>query len=226
VTSQPPPGYFPQDLPTPSHGTRMPVPTPPNGGRGPRAVVVIAAVAGLVAGAALVGGAWLLFGNNGGSSTPISAPEKLDDYYQFANVPRLRGKDEEPVTRQRDWDRRSSERLSASRDGAGAVVQRYSDDELENMFSLEAVRSPNPSTLYVAYTDPKVLGVDKPLEEVLTFGAVSCGVRNQTDATTVTIRCERTDADLTVAIASVNGNLLENPRDVARLVDTAWSQLT
>jgi hypothetical protein len=204
----------------------MPVPTPPNGGGRYRAIAVLAGVAGLVVGAVLMGGAWLLFGNNGASSSPISAPARIGDHYQFADVPTLRGKGQDTVTRQRNWDGKSSEALSASRDGAGAVVQQYSDKNLENMFWLEAVRSPSPPGLYVPYSDPEVLGLDKPTEEVLTFGEVSCAVRNQPDGTTFVMRCERTSGDLTVAVTHVSGDLLENPRDVATMVDDAWSQLT
>jgi hypothetical protein len=203
----------------------MPVPTPPNGGGRRRATAVISGLVGLVVGAAVVGGAWLLFGNNGASSSPISAPARIGDHYRFADVPRLRGKDQDTVTRQRNWDTRSSVALSASRDGAGAVVQQYADGELENMFALEAVRSPSPPALYVPYTDPEVLGTDKPVEEVLAFGDVSCAVRNLPDGNPVVLRCERNDDDLTVAITHATGDLMENPRDVAALVDDAWSQL-
>jgi hypothetical protein len=173
----------------------------------------------------MVGGAWLLFDNDGSSSAPVSAPARIGDHYRFADVPALRGRSQDVITRQRNWDARSSARLSASRNGAGAVVQQYSTEDLEDSFALEAVRSPSPAALYVAYTDPEVLRVEKPLEEVLTFGDVSCAVRNPTDGTTVVLRCERTDDDLTVAITHVTGDLLENPRDVAARVDDAWAQL-
>jgi xanthosine utilization system XapX-like protein len=204
----------------------MPVPAPPNGGGRHRAIAVVAGIAGLVVGAAVVGGAWLLFGNNGSSSSPISAPARLGEHYRFADVPALRGEDQTSVTRQRNWDHKSSEQLSTSHDGAGAVVQQYADKDLENMFALEAVRSPSPPALYVPYTDPKDLGTDKPMEEVLTFGDVSCAVRNLTEGTPSVMRCERTDGALTVAITHVGGDLAEHPRDVATLVDEAWSQLT
>jgi hypothetical protein len=129
------------------------------------------------------------------------------------------------VDRQAKWDRESSTRLSASRDGAGAVVQRYANVDLESMFSLEVVRSPSPSPQYVSYSDAEYLGLDKPLDEMLEFGSVSCVVRNDTSGQTFVINCQRTSGDLTVSVTQVNGDLNEKPKAVADLVNEAWSQL-
>jgi hypothetical protein len=204
----------------------MPVPAPPNGRGNGRAIALVAGLAGLAVGAAVVGGAWLLFGNDGGSSTPISAPERVGDYLRFADlrINRENDKAKSTVDARADADRRSSEQLSAANDDAGAFVQQYSDEELENGFSLDVVRAPSPG-LYVPYTNPEYLGVEKPIEEVLEFGDVSCAVRNQTSGDTFVSLCLRSDGDLSVTISHLNGDLLQKPEQVAALVDKAWAQL-
>ena len=191
--------------------------------------MVVAAVVGLVVGAGLTGGAWLLFGDGGGgSSAAVAAPARLGDYYRFPDLPKVREDDDmgSIVDRQTRWDREGSTRLSASRDGAGAVVQRYASEDLESMFSLEVVRSPSPSPQYVPYSDPEDLGLDKPLDELLEFGPVSCVVRNDPSGQTHVTNCQRTSDDLTVTVAQTNGDLGENPEAVADLVNEAWSQLS
>jgi hypothetical protein len=122
--------------------------------------MIVAVIVGLVAGSALASGAWLLFGNDGASSSPIAAPERIGDYVQQADAkPNREHEQGREIGRQRDdWDRRSSERLSESHDGAGAVVQTYADDDLRNFFALEAVRAPVAFPPYVPYTDPRRWG--------------------------------------------------------------------
>ena len=217
-----------EEVPTPPHGTRMPAPTPPNGRANGRAIAVVAGIVGLAVGAAVVGGAWLLFGNDGGgSSSPISAPEQVGDYYRFAAVPQMRGNaDHKKVAdAHADADRHSSERLSAANGGAGAVVQEYTNEEFENGFALEAVRAPSPFPQYVPYSDPEYLGLDKPLEEVREFGDVACAIRNLTSGESVVTNCLRTDGGLTVTISHVTGDLAEQPEKVAELVDEVWTRL-
>lgn len=193
---------------------------------------IVGAVVGLVAGAGLASGAWLLFGPDGGaiggSSAEVSAPARLGDYYQFSDLPKVReggGDLTEMVDRQARWDQESSTRLSTSRDGAGAVVQRYASEDLESMFSLEVVRSPSPSPQYVSYSDPEDLGLDKPLDEVIEFEEVSCAVRNDPSGQSFVTNCQRTRGNLTVTVAQVNGDLNEKPEAVAELVNEAWSQV-
>lgn len=229
MSSPHPPSGVPNDLPTPSHGTRMPVPTRPNGrgtGRAVAMVAVVAGIAGLAVGAAVVGGAWLLFGNDGGSSAPVSAPSRIGDYYRFSEVPKLKkdndGKD--VAAMRSDWDRRSSELLSAAYDGAGAVVQLYSDDNLDQTFHLEVVRAPSPKQ-FLPYSDAKELGLKKPLEEVVDIGAVSCAVRNNEGAPSQVMTCMRTADDLTVIISHVSSDLGESPDKAAALVDEVWAEV-
>lgn len=224
MTTEQPTGNNPDLVPTPPHGYPLPVPAPQ---RGPGGVVVAGAV-GLVVGGLLVGGAWLLFGGSGGSSSsPISAPPRVSDYSPFGDAAeRLdRDKGKEIADRYRDWDQRSSERLSDAYDGAGAVVQTYTDDNLEQSFTIEAVRASTPYPPYAPYSDPKVLGTDRPTEELREFGDVGCLIRNDPSQSYV-ISCVRTDDNLTVRITHVTGDLLEDPETVAELVDTAWQELS
>jgi hypothetical protein len=181
-----------------------------------------------VVGGLLVGGAWLLFGDgDGASSWPISAPARVSDYAKYGDAAERMNDDKgkEIADRHRDWDRRSSERLSAAHDGAGAFVQTYTDDNLEQSFTVEAVRAPAPHPPYVPYTDPEWLGMERPVEELREFGDVDCLIRNDASQSYVT-SCARTDDDLTIKITHVGGDLLEDPEAVAELVNTVWRELS
>jgi hypothetical protein len=222
VATEQPTGNNPDLVPTPPRGYPAPVP----GRIGPRGPMIIAGIAGVVVGALLVGGAWLLFGNDGASSSPIAAPDRLSDYVpQDKSKVYDRNDDGRAVARRRaDWDRRSGERLSVAHDGAGAVVRTYSDDTAENGFMLEVVRAPVAFPPYVPYTDAKTLGLDHPIEELRTFGDAACLVRNDPSQAYV-MTCLRSDAGLTVQISHVSGDLLQSPEKVAGLVSDAWEEL-
>jgi hypothetical protein len=203
-------------------------PAPPPPPRSNRGGFVVAGLVGLVVGGLLVGGAWMLFGGGDGtSSTPIAAPERIGDYSRFGDA--AERKDEERggkvADRYRDWDKRSSERLSAAHEGAGAFVQSYTNDDLEETFVLEAVRAPSPFPPYAQYSDPEVLGMERPVEELREFGDVGCLVRND-PSTSYVLSCVRTDDELTVRITHAAGDLIEDPEAVAKLVDTAWGELS
>lgn len=215
------------EFPTPPQGTRMPVSQPPNGGTRTRTIAVLAGVAGLVAGAAVASGAWLLFGNEGGSSAAVDAPERLGDYYRFdkAPDPGSEGRHKKVVDRFARYDKESTSRLSSAHDGAGALVQRYTTEDFDSMFSLEVVRVASPFPPYVPFTDPEDLGVDKPPEEILRYGAVACAVRNSPNQSPIVLTCLRTGDDLSVSVSRVNGDVGEKPEEVAKLVDEAWSKL-
>lgn len=216
-----------EEFPTPPNGLRMPVPAPPNGGASPRAIAVLAGVAGLVVGAALASGFWLLFGNESGSSSSVSAPERLGEYYRFPDLPKIGDGDgqQRMADRQNRYDQENTARLSAAHDGAGAVVQQYASEDLDTMFSLEVVRAPSPYPPYVQFSDPEDLGLDKPVEEVLEYGDVACAVRNQPSQPPIVLTCVRTTGDLSVAITHVS-NTDVTPEDVAKLVDEAWSEVS
>jgi hypothetical protein len=224
VATEQPTGYNHDPGPTPPGGYPPPVPGRGNA-RGP---LVLTGIAGLVVGALLVGGAWLLFGNDGASSSPIAAPERLDDYVKFADAkPNRENEKGREIARDRaDWDRRSGERLSESHNGAGAVVQVYADDGLENFVTLEAFRAPVAFPPYVPYTDPDVLGFGKPGEEVRMFDDVACAINNQSPDVSYVMMCVRSDDELTVQLTHISGDLGQNPEDVAKLVSAAWEELS
>ncbi|MFC4858153.1 hypothetical protein [Actinophytocola glycyrrhizae] len=176
----------------------------------------------------MTSGIWLLFGNESGSTSPVSAPERLGDHYRFGDVPRLSSGENQrkTVDRQNRYDGESSARLSESNDGAGALVQTYANNDLDSMFALQVVRAPSPFPPYVSFSDPKDLGVDKPREEVLRYGSVACAVRNDPGQPPRVMVCLRTSDDLTVSITNTNGDLGEQPEEVAKLVDEAWSEVS
>ncbi|WP_328839422.1 hypothetical protein [Streptomyces europaeiscabiei] len=203
---------------------------------------------GLALGAGLVGGAWLITGDDdtsvssrtaGSRAVPgsdLSAPEKLGGFlHQDRAVLDLgKGADgQEMAKRNRAWDSESGERLSEAYGGAAAVVQTYADSSLESFFQLTAVRGPTPRP-YVPYEDPKALGLERPTNELVTFGKVDCVVHNlPTNAggepapdSVSTVSCQRGDAELTVLIRNATGDASHEPSRVARLVDEAWGELT
>ncbi|WP_143229515.1 hypothetical protein [Actinophytocola xanthii] len=132
---------------------------------------------------------------------------------------------QENADRQRDWDSRSTQRLAAAYDDAGALVRTYSDDSVENRFALEAVRAPSPN-LYAPYSDAEYLRLDRPVEEVRVFGEVSCSINNTSPDLSAVVACQRGDEELTVRITRVGGDLLQDPEQVAELVDIAWRELS
>jgi hypothetical protein len=223
VATEQPTGSNPDLVPTPPRGFPAPVPTSPKG----RTTTLIAGFVGLVIGAAVVGGAWLLFGNDGASSSPVSAPERISGYVRHGEAEVFDRNDsgKEVAQRRDDWDRRSGERLSESYDGSGAAVQTYTDDNVENTFTLELVRAPVEDPPYVPYSDPEVLGTDRPLDEMRRFGDVACVLRNDPGHTFVAA-CVRTGGELTVRISHVSGDLGQDPDKVAGLVDEAWDEVS
>ncbi|MDX3545207.1 hypothetical protein PV729_20895 [Streptomyces europaeiscabiei] len=203
---------------------------------------------GLALGAGLVGGAWLITGDDdasvssrtaGARAVPgadLSAPETLGGFlHQDKAVLDLgKGADgRETAERNRAWDSESGERLSEAYGGAAAVVQSFSDSSLESFFQLTAVRGASPRP-YVPYEDAKVLGLERPTNGLVRFGKVDCVVHNlPTNAggepapdSVSTVSCQRGDADLTVLIRNSTGDVSHEPSRVARLVDEAWGQLT
>ncbi|MFJ7047722.1 hypothetical protein ACIQVC_30585 [Streptomyces sp. NPDC101112] len=201
---------------------------------------------GLTLGVGLVGGAWLITGDDGDEAPgaagapaarggELSAPVKLGRFvHQDEAVLELdASKGKELAERNRDWDDRSGERLSEAHGGAAATVQSFSDSRLESFFQFAAVRGPSPRP-YVPYTDPAALGLEKPTTEKVTFGKVDCVLQHQpTNAgnepepdSVSTVSCQRGDERLTVLVRDVTGDLTHEPSEVARLVDEAWAGLT
>ncbi len=219
MATEQPTGNNPDLVPTPPRGFPAPVPGRVN----PRGPLLIAGFLGFVVGAIVVGGAWLLFGNDGASSSPISAPDHLKGYVRQGEA-KAHGDKREFADRRDDWDRRSGERLSDANGGAGALVQTYSDQELQNTFMLEVVRAQVAFPPYVPYSDPAVLGMDRPPEELREIGDVACLVRND-PAQSYVASCLRSEDGLTVQITHVSGDLLQKPDEVAGLLDAAWSEL-
>jgi hypothetical protein len=194
---------------------------------------VIGGVVGLVVGALAVGIPWLMSGSGkafGVESGSLKAPASIGAY-----VPLLQNSKTDAATAKRiqTSDPISAKNLSAAYDGAATVVQQYSDAGFESFVELEAVRAQSP-TPFLPYQDAPALGMDKPSQEVDTFGHVSCLVANipvpvgrqeQPNSSTA-ISCERTSAHLTVRLRFGGaGDLLHSPQQAAALVDTAWNSM-
>ncbi|MGJ5828334.1 hypothetical protein [Streptomyces ossamyceticus] len=206
---------------------------------------LLGGLVGLALGAGLVGGAWLITGDDGdtvpgaagapaGRGGELSAPARLGAFVPqdeaVLELDASQGK--EQAERTRDWDGRSGELLSEAHGGAAATVRSFSDSRLVSFFQFAAVRGPSPRP-YVPYTDPAALGLEKPTGERVTFGKVDCVLHHQpTNAgnepepdSVSTVSCQRSDARLTVLVRDVTGDLTHEPSEVARLVDEAWAGL-
>ncbi|MDX3228763.1 hypothetical protein [Streptomyces sp. ME19-01-6] len=252
MTEQPPPTPpAPQGLPP------LPAGVPPQPGQLPAAVPVappqprgrislrnplVSAAIGLVVGLAAVGIPVLLsdddggggFGGGGGRGE-LSAPAKLDGLRPLAEIQRSNGvakaeKNADGITKD---ERKSGERLSEAYGGAAAVMKQYADGDGQTTVTLTAVRSRSPEP-YVTYVDPKRLGLVKPLEELKTFGDVSCVLYNQptnagsepaADSVHVTY-CQRTGDGLTVQIRPAGSGVANRPEKVADIVNAAWSEMS
>lgn len=205
---------------------------------------LLGGLVGLAVGVGLVGGAWLITGDDGdaapgaaaGLGGELSAPEKLGAFvHRDKAVLELDGssRGREQAERTRDWDDRSGEQLSKAHEGAAATVRSFSDSGLMSLFQFAAVRGPSPRP-YVPYTDPSALGLEKPTGERVTFGKVDCVLHHQpTNAghepepdSVSTASCQRSDERLTVLVRDITGDLAHEPEEVARLVDEAWAGLT
>jgi hypothetical protein len=196
---------------------------------------VVAGLAGLAVGALGVGGAWLASGSGAATDTrAINAPDKVGKYILFDQVESIKSpKAASLVTKVRSENEQSSRRLSQSFGGTAAVVQMYSDQELQQQLTLMIYRARSPHPQYVHYEDTQALGLARPYESEEEFGEVSCVVRNDItmagttpspDSQHVT-SCSRTGSALTVEIRP-NVVLGNNPAEVAKLVDEVWNSVS
>jgi hypothetical protein len=115
--------------------------------------------------------------------------------------------------------------------GASAAAKRYVDAQVESTLLVIAVRAPSPG-LFDTSMSAQALGLARPLEEVRSFGPVSCLVRNDVvtaghASASVPVhveRCQRTSAALTV-LADASGPLGDSPEQVAALINRAWTAI-
>jgi hypothetical protein len=115
--------------------------------------------------------------------------------------------------------------------GASAAAKRYVDARLESTLLVIAVRASSPG-LFDTSMSAQALGLTRPLEEVRSFGPVSCLVRNDVVAAgqasaSVPVhveRCQRTSAALTV-LAEASGPLGDSPEQAAALINRAWTAI-
>jgi hypothetical protein len=209
-------------------------PVPPAPGLSLRSPLVVG-IAGLVVGVVAVGVPWLASGTTstspfGAGKASLKAPTSIGGYTQLRKNPKFGAASLKMIN---DSDPQSAKNLSAAYGGAAAVVEPYADAGLETFVTLEAVRAQSP-TPYVPYENAQDLGLAKPDQEIVVFGAVHCLVANnptqagqaeQPDGIN-TLTCERTSAHLTVRLRfGGGGDLMHSPQQAAALVDTAWNLL-
>lgn len=220
----PPPGAAPGSPVGPQPGPRAPRPW---------VVGLVGAVVGaLVAGVPLLlaGGGDSGGGSLGASHDALSAPNTVGAYSSMIKNPKVNANTIKRIT---DTETVSAKNLSDAYGGATAVFRQYSDADLENDFSLAAVRAQSPKP-FIAYVDAAQLGLVKPEQDVEMFGQVACvvhhqpvlaGQQEQPDQVHVS-SCERTSAHLTVRLLFGGGDAWNKAADAAALTDEAWSQLS
>lgn len=209
----------------------------PAGGRSWPARPAVTGVVGLVLGVALTAASFGLSGSASGGSKgrTLTAPSSLGELLQFekAMVQLDGSKVQAQAAQMTVQDARSAQRLSQAYGGAHAVVQRYSDSQLDNISVLDAVSAASPQP-YVPYEDPKQEDAAVPINQLLQFGQVTCVVVNAftaaghqpaPESVTVTY-CQRTGPGLTVQFHPGVGELWHKPAQVADIVDKAWSALS
>jgi hypothetical protein len=197
----------------------------------------VTGVVGLVVGAALTAASLGLSGSASGGSKgrSLTAPSSLGGLLQFerAMVQLDGSKVQAQAAQMTVQDGRSAQRLSQAYGGAHALVQRYSDSQLDNISVLDAVSAASPQP-YVPYEDVKEERAAVPINQLLQFGQVTCVVVNpftaaghQPDPESVTVTyCQRTGPGLTVQFHPGPTDLWHKPAQVAALVDKAWSELS
>jgi hypothetical protein len=207
----------------------------PYGFRPRRTGILVAGVIGLVIGALVASGIWLLANSGGGGpagSGPPVPPAKLGEYARIGDL-RLSqsGLGKQNADRVSGWNQHSAERLSATYGGAAAAAETYYDEGMRTQFALYLVRTRAPFPPFVPFQDSAYLQVKRPFEEMRQFGDVACMVRNdpvptngedRADTTHV-VTCLRTSDHFTVQIAYVTDDLGNNPQQVADLVNQAWA---
>ncbi|MEZ0115237.1 hypothetical protein ABH920_009272 [Catenulispora sp. EB89] len=218
----------------PSMGSTPPVPPVPPSKPALSSRSLAVGVVGLVVGALAVGIPWATSGSGtafGAESGALKAPASIGAYVPLAQNPKT---DAATAKRIQTSDPISAKNLSAAYGGAATTVQQYSDAGLENFVELEAVRAQSP-TPFLPYVDAASIGMDKPTQEVDTFGHVNCLVANtpvpagqqEQPGSSSAVTCERTSAHLTIRLRfGGDGDLMHSPQQAAALVDTAWNSMS
>jgi hypothetical protein len=222
--AEPPPD--PPQPPAPQQVPRRPLLTRP----------VATGLIGVLVGAFLVGVPWLtlsLFGDEP-SGRSLTAPNGLGGLSRaqdaITKLDAVKGKPQ--LDRIDKTDRETASRVSAAYNGAGAVVQQYQDDGLQRGVQLIAVRAPSPE-LVAPYEDTEALGLVKPSTELVRVGEVQCLVHNDPAPVGSTpdpersfvTNCQRTGSALTVTVRSLSSEGNRDARELAGIVDEAWTTL-
>lgn len=217
----------------------------PRASTGPLRNPLVSGVLGLVLGAVVVGVPALTLGggSSGGSSgsgkgggAALHAPAALGGMKPMAGLLHSTGGSGGGVTaaEMNSDAAESTQRLSAAYGGAPAAVLEYADAGLANFAILQAVRATSPG-VYVPYENPAEIEAVRPIDQLITVGAVSCVITNEltptgqtpsTDSLNVT-SCQRTGSGLTVTVRPGGGGTLQHdPNQVAGLVNSAWNALS
>ncbi|TCO60464.1 hypothetical protein [Actinocrispum wychmicini] len=209
-----------------------PDPPPPVRRRPVPWVSALVGLAGLAVGALAVGAAWLVSGPDAVDRRPVRPPQRIGQYVPIA--PGTSGSSglPEALSQIKARNEHSSQLLSESHRGAGALVDLYVDQDIRQQLTVMIYRAPSPHPLYAPYEDAASQGLAKSSQTVEEFGQVSCVVHNDPTPAGQTpepesahaVTCSRTNATLTVEITP-NGTATDVPSMVAALVDEAWSSV-
>jgi len=159
-----------------------------------------------------------------GGDEPIELPQSVGELSDYSTNSELAYGAELAVIMEQDVAL-----LSGIYGGSAAAETTYVDDELQNRFTLRAVRSDTPGE-YVRYSDAERGGLLAPALDTAVFGQTACIVNNELvelggdegDLDPRAWSCMRTGNGLTVWIDVIGGDLGLDPETLAGYLDEVY----
>ena len=172
----------------------------------------------------------------GGSTKAIKLPRTLDGFRDVVDVTADKASGTAVNNQRRRQESTRQKTVAAYRKaygGAAADYRAYSDDALQRMPWVIAVRAPSPGLVAGPVTDPKTLLLATPDHEVKTVGQVSCLVtwspptpygKPVATESEVLSNCQRSSRGVTVFVGAAGS--FRGPsglQDMVDLTNAAWT---
>ncbi len=122
--------------------------------------------------------------------------------------------------------------FSAAFGGVAAASRRYAPEALTPLYDVLAIRTEMSALTPRQFVDPNVVGLAKPVEELVVIGEVNCVVNwrpvaagaEVTDEDRVAVTCQGVSDGVTIRVAVGSGDVPQ-PEDVAALVLLALDEV-
>src|SRR4051812_14401019 len=174
------------------------------------------------------GGGGSAQGGTAVSTKPIALPDTLGSFGDVVEAAKAKGQKGPPLENSRKHQERVKQRTedaySKAYGGAAAAYRQYTDENLERLPWVIAVRSKAPGLTEGPASDPEYLLLASPEHEIKTEGEVQCridwspptlqGKKPDPESELVTM-CQRTSNDLTVF---VGGGGFKGPDGLSQMV--------